>query len=254
MSNQPYPIREAEGNYGQNQMNNQPNQGQGPRANYVQHQQRPISMSEPGYQEREVTEQAQPVRPQYEGYGYPAHTPAPNYQSLPSQGSQLPYNGQNYGADGIVRTSNMGGMYTENRYQTYRDAMGNVIESQQQVFENQNQLRANIRYWSTTILSFLLGVLEVILLLRFVFRLLGASMYNNFIIFLYGLSHPFVAAFNGIFNNYAVGKYGVFEVSTLIAMLVYALLIWGLISLVRIVFAPIQSSKQRVTTTHRSQY
>ena len=69
-------------------------------------------------------------------------------------------------------------------------------------------------------------------------------------VFLYNLSHVFVAAFNGIFNDQALGR-SVFETSTLVAMIVYLLLAWGIVSLGRLIFAPNVSGHQRMTTTRR---
>jgi len=69
--------------------------------------------------------------------------------------------------------------------------------------------------------------------------------------FLYNLSHIFVAPFNGIFNDQALGR-SVFEISTLVAMLVYALIAWGIVSLGNLIFAPKYSGQRRISTTRRS--
>jgi len=95
-----------------------------------------------------------------------------------------------------------------------------------------------------------LGVLEVILALRLIFRLLGANEDNGFITFLYSLSHVFVGPFNGIFNDQALGR-SVFEISTVVAMLVYALIAWGIVSLGRLLFAPLPPGQQSITTSRR---
>ena len=47
----------------------------------------------------------------------------------------------------------------------------------------------------------------------------------------------FVVPFYGIFNDPTFGN-SVLEITTLIAMLIYALLAWGIVSLGRLVFAP----------------
>ncbi len=181
---------------------------------------------------------------------YPPDPRRQNYQQSPDQ---PPYGNQGYVND-AARSSNYGGASEQSQYQNYVDPMGNQVEQRQQVFEDRNQSRANARYWITTVTYFILGVLEIILLLRLLFRLLGANQYNNFIMFLYNLSHIFVGPFNGIFNDQALGRSGVFETSTLIAMLVYALIAWGIVSLGRVVFAPVQPGRQTVTTTRRSRY
>jgi hypothetical protein len=180
---------------------------------------------------------------------YPYDPQGQNYQP-----AQPPYEGQVAPDANTVRDASMGGgAYVQSRHESYVDPAGNHIESQEEVFEDKNQSRANTRYWITTVTYFILGVLEVILFLRLLFRLLGANTDNGFITFLYSLSHIFVGPFNGIFNDQALGRV-VFEVSTIIAMLVYALIAWGIVSLGRVVFAPQVSGHQRVVTTRRNRY
>lgn len=168
--------------------------------------------------------------------------------------NQSPYAGQNYRPAEAVRSSDAGGAYAQSQYENYVDSAGNRVESREEVFEDKNQSRANMRYWITTVTYFVLGVLEVILLLRLIFRLLGANQGNAFITFLYNLSHIFVVGFNGIFNDQALGTHSVFELSTVIAMIVYALLAWGIVSLGRVLFAPVLTGHQSTMTTRRSRY
>jgi len=61
-----------------------------------------------------------------------------------------------------------------------------------------------------------------------------------------------VSPFNGTFTDHVLGSYGVFDVSTLIAMIVYALLAWGIVALGRVLFAPNLTGRQSITTTRRS--
>lgn len=140
----------------------------------------------------------------------------------------------------------------ERRGGNYADTSGNQVGNQIEVYENKNLARANMRNWTRGIIYFILGVLEVILGLRFIFRLLGASITSDFVTFLYNLSHGFVVPFNGIFNDQALGTHSVFELSTLIAMLIYALIGWGLVTLFRVLFAPVYQSHQEVSSTRRS--
>lgn len=156
--------------------------------------------------------------------------------------------------DDTIKSVNTGGSYMESQHANYVNPTGNQVENQVEVYEDKNLQRANMRYWITTVIYFLAGVLEVILGLRFIFRLLGASQSNDFIMSLYNLSHVFVSPFNGIFNDQALGTRSVFEISTLVAMLIYALIAWGLAALGRVVFAPNFDSRQRVVTTRHRQY
>lgn len=86
----------------------------------------------------------------------------------------------------------------------------------------------------TNLIWFVAGVILVLLAFRFIFALLGANPGNSFANFIYTTSHPFVAPFFGLFSyNYS---YGIsrFEVYTLVAMLVYLVIAWGLTSLVNL--------------------
>jgi hypothetical protein len=157
--------------------------------------------------------------------------------------------GEAYGS--TVQSENVGGASIQSEHERYVDPAGNRVENHTEVYEDINQSRANTRYWITRMTYFILGVLEVILGLRFIFRLFGASVYNGFIAFLYGLSHVFVAPFNGIFKDQALGSVSVFEISTIIAMLVYALIAWGIVSLGRVAFSPVVSGRRSVNSTRR---
>lgn len=86
----------------------------------------------------------------------------------------------------------------------------------------------------TNIIWFAAGVIIVLLGFRFVFALLGANPSNSFAHFIYQVSHPFVAPFFGLFSyNYS---YGIsrFEAYTLVAMLVYLIIAWGLSALINL--------------------
>ncbi len=81
----------------------------------------------------------------------------------------------------------------------------------------------------------LLGALEVALGIRFLLKLLAANPEAGFAQFIYTLTAVFLVPFENLFENPAV-EGAVFEISTLIAMLVYALLAWGTVRLIWIIF------------------
>jgi YGGT family len=84
---------------------------------------------------------------------------------------------------------------------------------------------------------FFFGLLEVLLTLRLVFKLAGASLASPFIGFIYGATRIFVAPFEGIFRKgftQGVETTSVFEPSTLIAIIIYALLSYGVVRLIRV--------------------
>jgi hypothetical protein len=70
------------------------------------------------------------------------------------------------------------------------------------------------------------GFIIALIALRFVFLLLGANQGSPFVDFIYGISNLFVLPFNGIFGEPTFGV-SFFETSSLVAIVVYALLTVG---------------------------
>jgi hypothetical protein len=87
---------------------------------------------------------------------------------------------------------------------------------------NQNSVVARI----VNIVYFLFGALELLLAVRLILYLIGANLDNSFASFITDLSAPFVALFASLLKNPTLGTTGVFEVTTLIAMLVYTIVVW----------------------------
>jgi hypothetical protein len=186
------------------------------------------------------------------------HNPSPlnqfqeDAQPLPAQSNQLAepeYRAPP--AEQIIRSSDRAGAHAESQYAAYTDASGTSVERRQETVEDTSQRQANRRVWVTRTLSTCFSVLEVVLALRLLFRLLGANTENSFITLLYGLSHVLVSPFNGIFNDQALGNRSVLEVSTLIAMALYALIAWGLVALAETILRPRVGSLERTITTRR---
>ncbi len=84
---------------------------------------------------------------------------------------------------------------------------------------------------------FFFGALEILLAFRLVLKLTGASISSAFVGLIYGLTGVFILPFEGIFRRgYAQGveTTSVLEPSTLVAVIVYAVLAWGIVKLIRI--------------------
>lgn len=87
------------------------------------------------------------------------------------------------------------------------------------------------------LIYFLFGILEVLLAFRLILKLMGANIASGFVSFVYGLTSIFILPFEGIFRRgYADGieTTSVFEPSTLVAIIVYALVAWGIVKLVHV--------------------
>jgi len=80
----------------------------------------------------------------------------------------------------------------------------------------------------------ILGLLEILLGLRFVLKLIAANPDSGFAVFIYGITSPFIAPFTLLVGTPTSGAM-ILEVTTLIAMGVYALFFWGVVTVIRIV-------------------
>lgn len=83
------------------------------------------------------------------------------------------------------------------------------------------------------ILWSILGFVEIMLGLRIVLKLLGANPDSGFGTFIYGITGLFVMPFTGLIPNWGSGE-AILETTTLVAMLVFALLCWGIVYIDRI--------------------
>ena len=80
----------------------------------------------------------------------------------------------------------------------------------------------------------ILSVLEILLGLRFVLKLIAANANSGFAVFIYGITGPFVAPFTALVGTPTSGG-TILEVTTLIAMAVYALLFWIVVRVLEVV-------------------
>lgn len=78
------------------------------------------------------------------------------------------------------------------------------------------------------VVHWVFGVIIAFIIVRLVLMLLAANQGSAFVDFIYAISGIFVAPFYGIFNYTPVYGSSVFDVSALVAIIVYALISWGL--------------------------
>lgn len=81
------------------------------------------------------------------------------------------------------------------------------------------------------VIYYLLGAIVTFLLLRIVLLLLAANQGNAFVDFVYSVSGVFAAPFFGIFGYTPTYGLSVFEVSSIVAILIYTLVAWGIVKL-----------------------
>jgi hypothetical protein len=90
---------------------------------------------------------------------------------------------------------------------------------------------------AAAVVGFVVGLVDVLIAARFLGKLLGASSSSAFVHFIYQLSGVMVAPFTGIFGDTG-NKTNTFETASLVAIVVYAVIGWGLVVLIRIATAP----------------
>ena len=105
--------------------------------------------------------------------------------------------------------------------------------------------RYNFR--AAAVVWFVVGIVEILIAARFLGKLFGASAHSAFVSFIYQVSGPVVAPFTGIFGDTG-SRTNTFETASLVALVVYAVIGWGLVVLIRIVTAA-EGCKARVLLT-----
>lgn len=99
------------------------------------------------------------------------------------------------------------------------------------------------------VVGYVLDFVQIVLGMRFVFKLLGANAANGFVRALYGFTEPLVWPFKGIFPAYTAGS-NAFEWSVMIAMIVYAIGAHLLLRLLRFM----TSDSREITTFQRARW
>lgn len=88
------------------------------------------------------------------------------------------------------------------------------------------------------IVYFIFGIIEILLIFRLVFKLTGANPSSTFVDSIYTITQLFIMPFFGIFpqaTGQGVTTASVLEPAALVALVVYAVLAWGLAKLIVIV-------------------
>lgn len=96
--------------------------------------------------------------------------------------------------------------------------------------DERNLKTKRLIYW-------VLALLEVLFAFRLLFKLMGANPGSPFVSFIYTVSQVFIMPFVGIFRSTAaqgIETRAILEPGTIIAMIVYALIAWGIVKLIEI--------------------
>lgn len=135
-------------------------------------------------------------------------------------------------------------VYEQQSQSVYEEQPAQPVQPGQPVAPGQRVERVNRRYasggyyWPTNpadrairLVYLVLGVVEVLLAIRVVMKLLAANPGAGFSSFIYGITAPFVAPFQGVFPEPASNG-SVLEISSLLAMVIWALVAWIIVRII----------------------
>ncbi len=113
-----------------------------------------------------------------------------------------------------------------------------ILRLQQQEGRLETGRRVGTFVWIVNGIYFLVGAIEILLLLRFLLSFSGANRQNEFTQFIYNLSAPFMAPFSTLFVSPASNSgANIFDFNILIAIVVYSVAGWLCVRLVRFIYA-----------------
>jgi uncharacterized protein YggT (Ycf19 family) len=77
-------------------------------------------------------------------------------------------------------------------------------------------------------------ILEAFIIIRFIFKLVGANAQNQFVTIVYQITNPLIVFFQGIVKDITTTGGNVFEISSLIALVILWLLYLAIIKLINV--------------------
>jgi len=132
------------------------------------------------------------------------------------------------------------------RIEEVRVTQQSGVEMRQVVTENVNARKRQTLQRVSALVGFFFSVLEGLIGLRILFKLMDVNPNNAFASAVYNFTGLFVAPFNSLMGNPAAAGGRVLEITSIIAIIVYALVAWAVIRLLWLVFY--QPSARSVTT------
>jgi len=98
---------------------------------------------------------------------------------------------------------------------------------------NQNSAVARV----VNVVYYLFGIVELVLVIRVLLHLVAANSGNAFASVIDTISYPFVMLFSSLVQNPILGTSSVLEITTIIAMVVWAIVAWLIARLIWLVLS-----------------
>lgn len=124
----------------------------------------------------------------------------------------------------------------------------NTVSEVQTTQKEPERERRIFTFKATQLIWLFLGILEGLLALRFILKLIAANPESPIAKLIYGFTNLFLLPFNGLTATPSSGGM-VLELSTMVAMVVYALIAWAIERLVWVIFYRPRGPVTQTTTT-----
>jgi YggT family protein len=86
------------------------------------------------------------------------------------------------------------------------------------------------------VVNTIIGIIEVLLVVRLLFELFGANAASPFIAWIYGMSGALMGPFANAFPAFQLGGASMLDVTAILAMIVYAVIGWLLVEILSLIF------------------
>jgi hypothetical protein len=111
------------------------------------------------------------------------------------------------------------------------------LKHRERIVENTGLARRQTASMISQVIWLLFGILEGLIILRIVFKFIAANPSNPFASLVYGITDLFLWPFYGLIGTPSYGGMAL-EISSFIALIVYALISWLLVKIVWLIFRP----------------
>ena len=131
----------------------------------------------------------------------------------------------------------------------------NRISEVQTTQKEPERERRIFTFKATQLVWLLFGILEALIAVRIGLKLIGANPDSPIAVFIYGFTSLFLFPFSGLMGTPAAGGM-VLEISSVIAMVVYALIAWALERIIWLIFyrprGPVVAVTETTTSEHHT--
>jgi YggT family protein len=103
-------------------------------------------------------------------------------------------------------------------------------------FVDNVEARQSRAAWLENLVYFVFGGISLLIAARVLLKAIGANPENGFTNLIYQLSRPFVAPFLTMVEPIQLGTTAVFEIASIVAIIVYLILAWLLAKLLTLLF------------------